>query len=71
MSEVHQTDCPFHSLAFAELYLGIATLFRRYDMKLHDTTLDDVQLHGDKMLPRAKNGSKGVRVTLRRAQSVG
>ncbi|CAK42677.1 hypothetical protein CBS115989_7071 [Aspergillus niger] len=64
-------QCIGMNLAFAELYLGIATLFRRYDMKLHDTTLDDVQLHGDKMLPRAKNGSKGVRVTLRRAQSVG
>ncbi|KAK1145277.1 hypothetical protein N8T08_004430 [Aspergillus melleus] len=40
----------FGSLAFAELYLAVATVFRR-----------------DMILPHAKKGSKGVRVTLKKA----
>ena len=32
------TDCfPGHSLAYTELYLTLAHLFRRFDMTLHDT----------------------------------
>ena len=56
------------SLAFAELYMAVAALFRKYDMELQDTTVDDVKLHSDMMLPHAKKGSKGVRVILKPAQ---
>ncbi|PYH92277.1 cytochrome P450 [Aspergillus ellipticus CBS 707.79] len=60
-------QCIGMNLAFAELYLAIATLFRKFDMELQDTTVDDVKLHSDIMLPHAKRGSKGVRVVLRAA----
>lgn len=52
------------SLAFAELYMAVATVFRTFDMKLHETTVDDVRLHSDMMLPHPKQGSKGVRVMI-------
>ncbi|KAI9376045.1 cytochrome P450 [Aspergillus egyptiacus] len=57
-------QCIGINLAFAELYMTVATLFRRYNMKLYDTTEDDVRLHSDMILPHAKKGSKGIRVTL-------
>lgn len=57
-----------NSLAFAELYMAVATVFRTFDMKLHETTVDDVRLHSDMMLPHPRSGSKGVRVTIDRIQ---
>ncbi|PWY90358.1 cytochrome P450 [Aspergillus sclerotioniger CBS 115572] len=61
-------QCIGMNLAFAELYMAVATLFRKYDMELQDTTVNDVKLHSDMMLPHAKKGSKGVRVVLKPAR---
>ncbi|PYI01218.1 cytochrome P450, partial [Aspergillus sclerotiicarbonarius CBS 121057] len=63
-------QCIGMNLAFAELYMAVAVVFRKYDMDLHDTTVDDVKLHSDMMLPHAKKGSKGVRVVLQPAQEL-
>nr|UVI58156.1 cytochrome P450 monooxygenase [Aspergillus roseoglobulosus] len=57
-------QCIGMNLAFAELYMAVATVFRTFDMKLHETTEDDVRLHSDMILPHAKAGSKGVRVVI-------
>ncbi len=32
-------------MAYAEIYLTLARVVSRYDMELHNTTLDDVQIH--------------------------
>lgn len=51
------------SLAKAELYLTLATLFRRYDMELFDTVRErDVDIYYDGFLPQPSPQSKGVRV---------
>nr|UVI58166.1 cytochrome P450 monooxygenase [Aspergillus subramanianii] len=57
-------QCIGMNLAFAELYMAIATVFRTFDMELYETTEEDVKLHSDMMLPHAKPGSKGVRVII-------
>jgi len=55
------TKCP--SLAKAELQLGIATVFRRYEnQELFETTRADVDIKHDLFLPQADLKSKGVRV---------
>lgn len=53
------------SLAYAELFLTIAAVFRRFDLELFETTRDDVGLARDGFVPRPKAGSKGVQVIVR------
>ncbi|OKL60205.1 hypothetical protein UA08_04932 [Talaromyces atroroseus] len=48
--------------AYAELYLTVAHIFRRYDFHLYDTNVDDVKLVRDRFFGAPKDGSKGVRV---------
>jgi hypothetical protein len=48
------------SLAHTELYLAIATIFRRFEFELYDTDISDIEL--DFFLPSSKLDSKGVRV---------
>jgi hypothetical protein len=51
------------SLAKAELYLTVATVFRRYDhQELFETTRMDVDIKHDMFLPQQDHRSKGVRV---------
>ena len=51
------------SLAKAELYIAIATIFRRYDMELYDTIRErDINLAYDGFLPQPSRGNKGVRI---------
>jgi hypothetical protein len=53
----------FPSLAKAELQLGIATVFRRYEnQELFETTRADVDIKHDLFLPQADLKSMGVRV---------
>jgi cytochrome P450 len=74
-------QCLGVNLAYAELYLCISTLFRRFGgpsasekgsssdglgtIELFETSLDDVTFHRDKFGPYPKEGSKGVRVILK------
>jgi hypothetical protein len=51
------------SLAKAELFLMLATIFRRYDMELYDTIFErDVELKHDMFLPQPSDESRGMRV---------
>ncbi|CZR63276.1 related to cytochrome P450 [Phialocephala subalpina] len=59
-------QCVGMNLAYAELYLMLSTLFRRYEMQLYETGVDSVELWGDFFLPKAKPGTEGVRVLMKR-----
>lgn len=63
----YTNDCGRYiiSLAYAELYLTIAHVFRRYEFELYDTTVDDVRLVRDRFFGAPKDGSKGVRVLVK------
>lgn len=60
-------SCVGMQLAYAELYIGISTLFRRFDFQLFDTDREAVDLYMDNFVPRPKPGTKGVRVRVKRA----
>ncbi|KAE8353260.1 cytochrome P450 [Aspergillus coremiiformis] len=55
-------QCLGINLAYAELFLTLATLVRRFELKLIDTTLDDVEPYRDHFLIVPKNGQTGVKV---------
>lgn len=61
MREV-DANVPPSSLAFAELFLAGATIFRRFELELYETDSTDVVLAHDFFLPAPKLDSKGVRV---------
>jgi cytochrome P450 len=52
-------------LAWAELYMVLATVFRRYSVELHDTTVADVEMEHDFFDPMPKVESEGLRVLIR------
>jgi cytochrome P450 len=66
------------NLAYAELYLGIARVFRGFGsvdvrgaedegfLELFKTTKEDVEVQRDGFIPLAKKGSKGVRVLVKK-----
>jgi hypothetical protein len=49
-------------LAYAAMYMMIATLIRRFDLGLFETTREDVEFYYDWLVPHARLDSKGVRV---------
>jgi hypothetical protein len=49
-------------LAHAELYLAVASVFRRFTFELYDTDLSDIELKHDFFLPSPKLDSEGLRV---------
>lgn len=57
----------FHSLAWAELYLTIATIFTRFDFELFETTIEDIELGSDILAPGTKSRNN-VRVTVRKTK---
>lgn len=57
----------FVSLALAELFITIATVFQRFDLELHNTTRDDIDIKHDLFIPRPKNlNTLGVQVRVKR-----
>ncbi|KAJ9638412.1 hypothetical protein H2199_007100 [Coniosporium tulheliwenetii] len=52
-------------LAYAELGLALATVFRRFSFDLYETDITDVELAHDFFLPSQKLDSKGVRVKVK------
>ncbi|CZR53570.1 related to cytochrome P450 [Phialocephala subalpina] len=60
--DVHHDEEIFPDLAWAELYLVMGMLFRRYHFTLYDTDVSDVKLEHDFFIPNVKLGSLGVRV---------
>jgi hypothetical protein len=51
-----------NSLAYAELYLGIAAIARRFDLEVTDTTIDNVTLARDYGVPHSEKGAWDVKV---------
>ncbi|KAM7207241.1 cytochrome P450 monooxygenase sdnE [Naviculisporaceae sp. PSN 640] len=50
------------NLAYSELYIGFATLIRRHDLQLVDTTLRDVAFYAENTILSPTPGTKGIRV---------
>jgi cytochrome P450 len=71
-------QCIGVNLAYAEIYLGIARVFRGLGsvdvrmpgdegfLELFDTTKDDVEMTKDAFIPLVREGSKGVRVLVKK-----
>jgi cytochrome P450 len=54
--------CIGQHLAWAELYIALATVVRRCNLDIHDTLLEDVGFVRDMFVPQPRAGSKGLRV---------
>ncbi|KAF2129626.1 cytochrome P450 [Dothidotthia symphoricarpi CBS 119687] len=59
-------SCVGMQLAYADLYIGIVSFFRRFECTLFETERDAVDLYLDSFVPRAKPGTRGVRVHVQR-----
>jgi cytochrome P450 len=70
-------QCIGINLAYAEIYLGLATIFRRYGsvdvrnekdlgiLELYETSKKDIEIIGDGITPLVSADSKGIRVEVR------
>ncbi|KAL4948392.1 cytochrome P450 [Aspergillus filifer] len=58
-------SCAGMWMAYAEIYTGVASLFRRFEMELFETGRDAVDLYMDWALPRVDPRSRGVRVLVK------
>jgi cytochrome P450 len=58
-------QCLGINLAYAEIYLTLAAVFRRFEFELFDTTREDVDVVHDFFSPQPKKGSKGARVIVK------
>lgn len=69
-----------YNLAYAEVYLGLAALFRRFGsagedgvrfegdegvLELFETGLEDVEIASDSFIPLAVSGSRGIRIKVK------
>lgn len=57
-------SCLGLNLAWCELYLGMAAMFRNFRFELYDTDVTDAQVAHDFWLPSAKLDTKGIRVKI-------
>ena len=57
--------CVGMNLAYAEMYITLATLFRRYEMELFKTGSVDVEVAHEYHIPQVRKGSKGLRVLVK------
>ncbi|CAE7014930.1 hypothetical protein P3342_004024 [Pyrenophora teres f. teres] len=60
--------CMGINLAYVEMYLTLAMMFRRYRFELHETTVEDVRVGHDFFIPVTRLDSKGVRVFMQRTE---
>lgn len=51
-------------LAYAEIYKGIAGLARRFDFELHDTTMEDMKVVGERVFTITRRGQIQMYVTV-------
>ena len=58
-------QCAGMWLAYAELYMTMATVYRRFDFEIYETNVDDVKGVIDAFTMFAKKDSNGVRVKVR------
>ena len=57
--------CVGTQLGYAEIYLAIATLIRRFEFEPVEFDIKDVQLHRDRFAVRPPLSSKGVRALVK------
>jgi len=57
--------CLGKELAYMELYVAIATIFRRFEIELYETTKADVDFVLDMVVPMPRRESKGVRAVIK------
>lgn len=62
--------CLGMNLAYAELYLSIAAVFRHFDLELYHTTRDDVETAHDFVNPFPRFDSNGLRVTVKNVKGL-
>ncbi|KAI0421158.1 cytochrome P450 [Xylaria grammica] len=55
-------SCVGMQLGYANLYIGLVSFFRRFDCELFETERDAIDCAYDSFVPRAKPGTKGIRV---------
>lgn len=55
------------SLAYAEMYLTLATIVRGFDLGLFETSVEDVTMVHDFFVAVPRLDSKGVRVRVRKS----
>ena len=55
----------YRSLAYAEMYITVATIFRRFDMQLYETTYADIEPAHEYHIPQVRKESKGVQVLVK------
>ena len=53
------------SLAYAEMFLTIAAIFRKFDIDMFETTIDDIKIERDFFVAAPKLDSKGVRAVVK------
>ena len=58
-------SCVGQNLALAELYIGLAHVFRRVDFELFETGRESVEMAREFMVPQPGLETKGVRVTVK------
>lgn len=58
-------QCLGINLATAEIYLTLATVFRRFNMELYETTARDAEIAHDFFIPHGHADSKGVRIVFK------
>lgn len=58
-------SCVGMHLAYAEVYIALATVFRRFSFELFETDRTAVDCHSDMFVPHPKHGTKGVRVMVK------
>lgn len=57
--------CLGKELAYMELYVALATLFRRFDIGLYETTREDADFVLDMVVPMPPRHSRGVRAVIK------
>ncbi|KAI9651889.1 MAG: hypothetical protein M1831_007511 [Alyxoria varia] len=57
--------CVGMQLAYADLFIGLSSFFRRFEVELFETKPDAVECYFDMFVPRPSPGTKGVRVLLK------
>ena len=57
--------CLGMQMAYLEMFVAIATLFRRFEMELFQTDRTSVDFYGDFVTAQVKPGGLGVRVLIK------
>lgn len=58
-------SCLGINLAYAEMYIAMANVYRNFEFDLFETDRSAVDCYRDMFLPHAKPGTQGVRVRVR------